>query len=156
MLARATCRFPMRTSRDGATRFESSGRVSLRVFSEIYIDRPPHALWSLFADVRQWSEWSPICRSCVVAPPGALEAGAILTMRLHFVFFAADVRVRLSCVRPDREICWEATHFGVRTQHRYTLRPQGRGSILSNDELFAGLTSPLRHIVCGWFQLTNL
>jgi hypothetical protein len=77
-------------------------------------------------------------------------------MRLRFRLAAIDVHVKLIRLRPSEEICWEATIWGIRIVHRYSVRSEDDGCVLTNEELFSGLSQPLRSIVHGWFRLTGL
>ena len=131
-------------------------RYRLRVASRVYVERPPAAVWALLSDVRRWAEWSPLCRDCRVAPAGPLAAGAVLNMRLRFRFLTLPARATLSCVQPNREIGWEATWLGIKARHRYSVRPDGRGSAVYNEELFEGLGPLARGLVHAWFRATNL
>jgi uncharacterized protein YndB with AHSA1/START domain len=146
----------MRTSAENVTRYRTGNSRSLHVFSEVHIDRPVHAVWSLLADPERWPEWSPICSECSVTASGSFAPGALLRMRLRFRLAAIDVHVKLIRLRPSEEICWEATIWGIRIVHRYSVRSEDDGCVLTNEELFSGLIQPLRSIVHGWFRLTGL
>jgi hypothetical protein len=146
----------MRTSVERAAHYRTRNAVSLHVRSEIHIDRPSHAVWPLLADVRRWPEWSPICTRCCVTTSETLEAGASLKMRLHFRLVAIDVQVRVISLRPFEEIGWETVIRGVRVLHRYSMRPEGQGCVLVNEELFDGVRAPLQYLIGAWFRLTGL
>jgi hypothetical protein len=143
-------------SSDGTPTCYDDGAASLRVYSAMYVDRPPEAVWPLFADPERWADWSPVCAACLLAPGARLTAGAVLTLRLRFARLAADVRVRLSTFRPGHEIGWETGGLGLWVRHLYSLRREGRGSIVSNEEVFSGLRRPARYLVRRFFQATDL
>lgn len=128
----------------------------LRVFSQLYVDRPPLTVWKIFDDLEKWAEWSPICNDCRFDRGDALIEGTVLAMRLHFRFFETDVRCELSRVTPGRHIRWETRRLGVRITHTYTLVPRASGTVVSNEEVFLGLRSPFRGLVRTWFRRTDL
>ena len=146
----------MRTNDESVTRYRIGNGGSLHVSSEVCIDRPVHAVWGLLADPRRWPEWSPLCTHCSVTESEAFAAGALLRMRLRFRLAAIDVHVKLISLQPCEEICWEARIFGIQVVHRYSVRSEDHGCVLTNEELFSGLSQPFRHIVHGWFRLTGL
>lgn len=129
----------------------------LHVASRVDVDRPPAAVWALLADPGRWPEWSPICTRSRLAAGAALAPGAELTMRLRlFRFLPVTVRVKVTALRPGREIAWEKRVFGVHARHRYRVLRRARGSTVRNDERIAGLGPILRPLVGGWFRRTGL
>jgi len=146
----------MRTNAESVTRYRTGNGGSLHVSSEVCIDRPAHAVWGLLADPQRWPEWSPICSECSLTASGTFATGALLRMRLRFRLAAIDVQVKVISLRPCEEICWEARIFGIRVVHRYSVRSEDHGCVLTNEELFCGLSQPFRFIVHSWFRLTGL
>jgi hypothetical protein len=128
----------------------------VRIYSELYITRPPTEVWSCFPDPTRWSEWSPVCRSCCIADGRPLETGSTLVMRLRIL--GVDITIRATVVQAVARaiVGWECRRFGVTASHTYRLRAEGPGTLISNEEILFGLPGPLRQLVRMWFASTDV
>lgn len=133
-----------------------SDGASLRIYSELYIGRPPAEVWSCFPDPARWSGWSPICTACRIADGRPLETGSILVMRLRILGVTFTIRAAVVHAAAGEVIKWECRRFGVTASHTYRLRPKGTGTLISNEEVLFGLPGPLRLLVWAWFVSTDL
>jgi hypothetical protein len=139
---------------------ETGGRrrpaAPLRIRSELTTGHAPAEVWRCLGDLTEWSAWSPICRDCRTAEGEALEVGRVLVMRLSILGVTVTIRARVTRVDPPEAVGWEFRRFGVTASHTYRLCAQGTGTRIVNEELVAGLPSPLRALVAAWFASTEV
>ena len=140
----------------GESEVPSADGASLRIYSELYIGRPPAEVWSCFPDPARWSGWSPICTACRTADGRPLETGSILVMRLRILGVTFTIRAAVVRAASGEVIGWECHRFGVTASHTYRLRAKGTGTLISNEEILLGLPGPVRLLVQAWFAYTNL
>src|SRR5215216_3694318 len=96
----------------------------LRFYAELYVERPPSMVWSLFSDLARWSQWSPICHESRLLGDGRLEAGAVMQLRFHVGSIPVTVPARIVAVRPASVVSWRARAFGIEALHTYRFRAQ--------------------------------
>jgi hypothetical protein len=116
------------------------------ISSEIEIDAPPAAVWSVLADTARYGEWNPF----ILRVDGPLRPGARLEVMIappggRRMRFRPTVRV----VRTDRELRWLGRLLlpGLFDgEHRFDIEPlPGGRSRLTQSEVFSGLLArPLR------------
>ena len=128
----------------------------LRFYAELYVERPPSAVWSFFSDLRRWSQWSPVCRESRLLGEGGLEVGAVLQLRFHISSIPLTVPARLVAVRRPSVVSWQAQAFGVEALHTYRFRAQGAGTLVTNEEVFYGVAFPFDRLIAGWYRMSRL
>ncbi len=128
----------------------------VRFYAELYVEKPPSAVWPLLSDPARWRQWSPICRESRLLGGGRLETGADLHLRFSISSIPVTVRAKLVAVRPTSVVSWRAHAFGIHALHTYRLRAQKTGTLITNEEIFYGVAFPFNHLIAGWYRMSGL
>ena len=111
--------------------------------TEIDIAAPPEAVWEVLAALDTWSEWNRVIGG--VTLQGPLEPGTPgrLILLLPPPVGRRTLAVRLSTVRPQRELAWVGGVPGVvEGCDGFRLEPTDEGTRLVHTEVFSGLLAP--------------
>src|SRR5678815_391953 len=110
----------------------------------IEIDRPPHVVWPIMAEVERWPDWTP-----TVSEVKRLDAAPL--------GLGSRVRVRQPRLRPlvwqvsnfidGRAFTWEARTPGFFVVASHEVIPSNRGSIVVLTLNQTGLLSPLVNLL---------
>lgn len=128
----------------------------LRFYAELYVERPPSVVWSFFSDLKRWGQWSPVCRESRVLGSGRLEEGAVLQLRLGIGAVPFNVSAKLVDVSPPSAVSWQGRAFGVEALHTYRFRAHRTGTLMTNEEMFYGVSFPLDRLIAGWYRTSGL
>ncbi|HEY6187852.1 MAG TPA: SRPBCC family protein [Pyrinomonadaceae bacterium] len=128
----------------------------LRFYAELYVERPPSVVWSLFSDPARWNQWSPICHESRLLGSEQLATGSVLQLRLSMSGIPITIQTRLINVNPHSVISWHGRAFGIEAMHTYRLRAHKTGTLITNEEVFYGVTFPLNHLIAGWYRMSRL
>ncbi|WNG32258.1 hypothetical protein F0U61_00515 [Archangium violaceum] len=93
--------------------------------TELLIDAPPKAVWSVLTDIDRWTEWMPEFASARLEGP--LAPGSVIFWEPQ----GQVVESRLVVVEAERRLVWNGTDGAV---HVWELVPTGNGTLLRNDE----------------------
>lgn len=98
------------------------------------IDAPIETIWRLLADPATWAGWNPIFRGTDL--PAALAVDEPFTWSLG----GYPMKSRFAVVQEPTEVVWTDSAWGLRSVHRYTLRPapQEGGVHVLAEESMAG------------------
>jgi ligand-binding SRPBCC domain-containing protein len=131
-------------------------KAPLRFYSELYVEKPPSAVWAFFIDTAKWNCWSPICRECRLIERDGLEAGAVLEMRVKVMRIPLTIRAKIFEADKPSAIGWKGEAFGIRATHTYRFLAQGAGTLMTNEELIYGARFPFNHLITGWYKASRL
>jgi len=128
----------------------------LRFYAELYVEKPPSIVWSLFSDLARWNQWSPICHESRLLGNERLAIGSILQLRLSMSGIPITIQTRLINVNPHSVISWHGRAFGIEAMHTYRFHAQKTGTLITNEEVFYGATFPFNHLITGWYRMSKL
>jgi hypothetical protein len=128
----------------------------LRFYAELYVERPPSTVWSLFSDLARWNQWSPICHESRLLGNGRLAMGSVLQLRFTISGIPFTIQTRLVAVDPHSVISWHGRAFGIEAMHTYRLRAHESGTLITNEEVFYGVAFPFNHLITGWYRVSKL
>ena len=109
-------------------------------------------LWTVWADLAHWPDWSPLHQSVTVTSPAPLAAGSTFDQRISLGFPAGTTteHVTISLLEPARRAAWAGSGNGVRSCHLWSFTPlPGSGTRVINTESFAGLPAALLRPLAG-------
>jgi carbon monoxide dehydrogenase subunit G len=128
----------------------------LRFYAELYVERPPATVWSLFSDPERWNRWSPICHESRLLGDGRLAMGALLQLRFSISGIPVTIQTRLVAVNPRSHISWHGRAFGIEAMHTYRFLAHRNGTLITNEEVFYGVAFPFNHLIKGWYRMSKL
>jgi hypothetical protein len=115
--------------------------MSFRIEHRMGVPAPAPVIWQVLSDLPGWGAWNPVHPKIT----GELRIGAVL--EVHETFDGQPARVIQPTVVdwvPDAQILWTLKEMnGFVRRVRYieidTFEESGKGSILSNGEIWQGL-----------------
>jgi hypothetical protein len=132
------------------------GEAPLRFYAELFVEQSPAVVWSYFADLAKWMEWSPICYGCRLKNNDRLQLDSVLEMRLRFLWVSITVPARIVQFNPPEAITWQGQKFGIDATHTYCLIPHNRGTLLCNEETISGAGFSLSKLIAAWYRRSDL
>lgn len=117
----------------------------MRTRAELDVDHPPEVVWSYFADVARWPEWSPVCAEARVL------GGDRLAMTLRLAGLRLPVRSRIVAREAPRRLAWHTGWSGFGITHEYRFEPRAGGTRIINEEHFDGLPAPAGALVRRYY-----
>ena len=133
-----------------------SDKTPLRFYAELFAEHSPTAVWSFFTDLTKWTRWSPICRGCRLTDQGDLRLGSTLQIRFKVMGLTFTASATVVQFDPPTSITWQVEQLGIRAAHRYRFIPRDEGTLLCNEETFAGVRFPLNRLIGIWYRASNL
>jgi hypothetical protein len=130
-------------------------RSLLCFYAELQVEYSLADVWSYFSDLVQWNRWSPVCRACRLEGDG-LQLGSVLVLSFAILGITITVPCRVVEFDPPGLIAWQGEKFGIRATHRYRFVSFAEGTLLSNEEIFTGLSSPAKELVSAWYRASKL
>ena len=129
----------------------------LRFYAELFVEHSPADVWTFFSDLAKWRRWSPICRDCRLRDDrGELQRGSILEISFAVGGIHLTVPARVVQFDPPKSITWQGQKFGIQATHRYGFIPRNEGTLLCNEEVFAGVGFPLNRLMSAWYRASKL
>ena len=113
--------------------------------AELDVDHPPEAVWSYFADVARWPEWSPVCAAARLD-----DDRLAMTLRLGGV--RLPVRSRIVAREAPHRLAWHTRWPGFGITHEYRFVARGGGTRIVNEERFDGLPAPVAAVLRRWYE----
>ena len=96
----------------------------MSVSATVLVPAAPAEAWARWSDLAGWPSWNPYCVSAQV--DGPLEPGTSLNLQLrHPRGRDFWTRPRLTAVRPQSELSWEARAPGLRAATETTMTAEG-------------------------------
>jgi uncharacterized protein YndB with AHSA1/START domain len=136
---------------------ETSDTHPLRFYAELLVDHSPSEVWSYFTDLTTWGQWSPICGGCRTSDVSSeLRGGSILEINFAVLGFPMTVPCRVIQIDPPGSITWQGKRFGIEATHTYRFVPQSQGTLICNEETFAGAGLLLREMIRAWYRASGL
>lgn len=133
-----------------AARVERVSPFHRRIHSEIVIDAPPAAVWSVMTDWASLREWSPT----LLEMRGDIQDGGVVDCVYRFGGREMTPKHTLR-VEDGKEFGWSDPMLpGVVDQHRYRVEPlpDGRTRFVQSDEVRGGVLS----LLFGWFFVREM
>ena len=113
--------------------------MARNIRSEIVIDAPADAVWSVLTDFPSHARWDPFLTK--------IEGDAAVGRRLKVQFRnGMTFRPKVTEVQPSRTLEWQGKLFTgglFDGRHRFELIPEGTTTRLVQSETFSGLLVPL-------------
>ena len=116
----------------------------MRTSAELDVDHPPEAVWSYFADVARWPEWSPVCAA-------ARLHGDRLAMTLRLAGIRLPVKSRIVAREAPRRLAWHTRWPGYGITHEDRFEARRGGTRIINEERFDGLPAPVGALVRRYY-----
>jgi len=117
----------------------------VKVRAELDVAVAPEVVWSYFADVSRWPEWSPICTEASVE-------GDRLAMKLRLAGVRLPVTSRIVAREAPHRLAWQTRWPGLRITHEYRFVRRGAGTRMINEEHFDGLALGAGALVRRYFR----
>lgn len=116
----------------------------MRTRAELDVDHPPERVWSYFADVSRWPEWSPMCAE-------ARLDGDRLAMKLRLAGIRLPVKSRIVARDAPHRLAWHTRWPGFGITHEYRFVARGAGTRIINEERYDGLPAPVGALVRRYY-----
>jgi hypothetical protein len=94
----------------------------------------------VFADIRQWREWNPVCTECRFETGKAMQAGACISFTLKPMFVPIRIAPVVDVMEQGRKVVWSGGRFGIHAEHTFIFKQTAVPSvIIDSTEVFSGL-----------------
>ena len=109
------------------------------ISASIEIYAPMNVVWEVFADIRQWREWNPVCRECRFETGKAMQAGACISFTLKPMFVPIRIAPVVDVMEQGRKVVWSGGRFGIHAEHTFIFNQTDAPSvIIDSTEVFSG------------------
>lgn len=113
------------------------------VYTEVEIDAPPAAVWSVLADLGTWSQWNPVVHGVELHGPLAEGTRGTLSLNLGGPVGVRKLGVVMETVRENEELAWRGgPQWLMSGCHRFALHAMDSGTRLVHTEVFSGPLAP--------------
>jgi hypothetical protein len=85
-----------------------------------------------------------------------LRSGSVLEVSFTIAGVTVTVPCRVMQFDPPKSITWQGELFGVQATHTYRFVPRNEGTLLCNEETFAGVSFPLNGLIRTWYRTSRL
>lgn len=110
------------------------------ITASIEIHAPMDVVWEVFADIRQWREWNPVCTECRFEFGKSMQAGACISFTLKPMFVPIRIAPVVDVMEQGRKVVWSGGRFGIHAEHTFIFKQTAAPSvIIDSTEVFSGL-----------------
>ncbi len=111
--------------------------MPVEINATIEIAATPEHVWAVLADLASYPQWHPVFR----AATGQLAAGSKITLTTtHPVTDRTmTAKVKVLVADPATELRWVSNIGVMRSERRFTLTPDGGGTLLRQTGTYQGL-----------------
>ncbi|PIP38251.1 MAG: hypothetical protein COX19_13775 [Desulfobacterales bacterium CG23_combo_of_CG06-09_8_20_14_all_51_8] len=104
----------------------------------VQIHAPLQRVWDVFADIRHWKDWNPVCRECRFEAGSALVKGACISFELSPVILPMRIAPVVTHCEPGKKVVWTGSRLGIHAVHEFYFTENANGVELKSIEYFTG------------------
>ena len=104
----------------------------------VQINAPLQRVWNVFADIRHWKDWNPVCRECRFEAGNALVKGACISFELNPLILPMRIAPQVTHCAPGKKVVWEGSRLGIHAAHEFDFNEKSGGVELVSTEVFSG------------------
>lgn len=104
----------------------------------VRIHAPLQRVWDVFADIRHWKDWNPVCRECRFEAGSALVKGACISFELSPLILSMRIAPKVTHCEPGKKVVWEGSRLGVHAVHEFYFTEKDGAVELKSIEYFSG------------------
>lgn len=104
----------------------------------VEINAPLQQVWDVFADIRNWKDWNPVCRECRFESGSALVKGACISFELSPLILPMRIAPQVTHCEPGKKVVWEGSRLGIHAVHEFYFTEKEGGVELTSIEYFSG------------------
>jgi hypothetical protein len=109
------------------------------ISASIEIYAPMNVVWEVFADIRQWREWNPVCTECRFESGKSMQAGACISFTLKPLLVPIRIAPVVNFMERGRKVVWSGGRFGIHAEHTFIFKQTDIPSVtIDSTEVFSG------------------